>query len=118
AGREVVISLSGDPDIRLQERFGEELRNKVAIEIKGGTDKSNAYNRAGEAEKSHLRAKQQGFRDYWTVISKKSVDLDKLQSASPTTNSWFDAAQILGRDGQDWKQFRSRLAGEVGIPAK
>lgn len=118
AGREVVIALSSDPDIRLQERFGEELRNRVAIEIKGGTDKSNAYNRAGEAEKSHLRAKQQGFRDYWTIISKKSVDLDKLKSASPMTNSWFDAAQILGRDGQDWKQFRSRLAGEAGIPAK
>jgi hypothetical protein len=41
AGRRVVIALAADPDIRIQEEFGEKLRNKVAIEIKGGTDRSN-----------------------------------------------------------------------------
>lgn len=116
--RKVVIALSSDPDVRIQEEFGGALRNKVAIEIKGGTDRSNAHNRAGEAEKSHQKAKKKGFRDFWTIIAKKGLDMERLKSESPTTTSWFDAAQVLGRAGEDWQEFRSRFAGEVGIPLK
>jgi hypothetical protein len=112
----VVIGLASDPDIRIQEEFDDQLRNKVAIEIKGGTDISNAHNRAGEAEKSHQKAKNQGFRDYWTIISKAGLNVDKLKSESPTTNSWFDVAHVLGRDGADWNEFRSRFAEATGIP--
>lgn len=86
------------------------------MEIKGGTDRSNAHNRAGEAEKSHQKAKAEGFRDFWTIIAKKGLDTEKLKRESPTTNSWFDAAQVLGREGSDWEEFRNRLAGQVGIP--
>jgi hypothetical protein len=116
AGRMVVIALASDPDVRVQEEFGGKLQNKVAIEIKGGTDRSNVHNRAGEAEKSHQKAKGQGFRDFWTIISTKGLDLTKLGSESPTTNSWFDAPQVLGREGGDWEEFKARLAGQVGIP--
>jgi hypothetical protein len=87
AGRTVVIALASDPDVRIQEEFGGRLQNKVAIEIKGGTDRSNAHNRAGEAEKSHQKAKAEGFRDFWTIIATKGLDLRKLKSESPTTNS-------------------------------
>jgi hypothetical protein len=114
--RKVIIALSSDPDIRIQEEFEGQLRNILAIEIKGGTDVSNAHNRAGEAEKSHRKAKKQDYRDYWTVISLTGVDPTMLQQESPTTNSWFDVAQVLARDGKDWKEFRSRFAGAVGIP--
>lgn len=114
--RKVVLALSTDPDIRIQEEFEGKLRNKVAIEIKGGTDISNAHNRAGEAEKSHQKAKKQGFRDFWTLISKSGLSMEKLKQESPTTNSWFDVAQVLARKGDDWKDFRSRFAGEAGIP--
>jgi len=85
--------------IRIQEEFEGKLRNKVAIEIKGGTDVSNAHNRAGEAEKSHQKAKKQGFRDYWTLISKTGLSVEKLKQESPTTNSWFDVAQVFGAAG-------------------
>jgi hypothetical protein len=64
AGRTVVLALAADPDVRIQEEFSGKLQNKVAIEIKGGTDKSNAHNRAGEAEKSHQKARNEGFRDF------------------------------------------------------
>lgn len=114
--RRVIVALSSDPDIRIQEEFEGTLRNVLAIEIKGGTDVSNAHNRAGEAEKSHRKAKKQDFRDYWTIISLSDVDLGMLQQESPTTNSWFDVAQVLARDGKDWREFRSRFAGAVGIP--
>lgn len=114
--RKVMIILSSDPDVRIQEEFEGELRNVLAIETKGGTDVSNAHNRAGEAEKSHRKAKRQDFRDYWTIISLAGVDQTMLQQESPTTTSWFDVAQVLARDGRDWKEFRSRFAGAVGIP--
>jgi hypothetical protein len=116
SGRKVVIALAADPDIRIQEEFNGELRNKVAIEIKGGTDVSNAHNRAGEAEKSHQKAKKEDFRDYWTIISKAGLNVPKLKSESPTTNDWFDVAQVLGREGPDWELFKSRFADATGIP--
>lgn len=114
--RIVRIALSSDPDVRVQEEFGEVLHNKLAIEVKGGTDSSNAHNRAGEAEKSHQKARVDGFREFWTIIALKGVDATKLATESPTTRSWFDAAQVLGREGPDWEEFRVRVAGVVGIP--
>jgi hypothetical protein len=35
SGRKVIIALSSDPDIRIQEEFEGQLRNILAIEIKG-----------------------------------------------------------------------------------
>ncbi len=116
SGRRVVLTLSGDPDVRIEEDFAGELRKKVAIEIKGGTDVSNVHNRAGEAEKSHQKARREGFVDCWTIIQTKGVSIPKLESESPTTNAWFDAAQVLGRSGPDWDTFRNRIAEAVGIP--
>ena len=116
SGRVVIIALASDPDVAIREIFDNRERNKVAVEIKGGTDVSNAHNRAGEAEKSHQKAKNAGYRDFWTVIAKTGLDMRKLRAESPTTNSWFDAAQVLGRVGPDWDDFCSRLAEAVGIP--
>jgi hypothetical protein len=120
SGRKVFVALASDPDISIQEEFENgQLRNKVAIEIKGGTDISNVHNRVGEAEKSHIKAKKKDFRDYWTLISLTGVtDLAKLRSESPGTNSWFDVAQVLAREGDDWDDFSSRFAEAVGIPLK
>jgi hypothetical protein len=44
--------------------------------------------------------------------------MKKIEAESPTTNSWFDVSEVLGRQGDDWQEFKSRLAGEVGIPLK
>lgn len=116
AGRTVRLMLAADPDVAIMEEFGGEERKKVALEIKGGTDKSNAHNRAGEAEKSHQKARNEGFIDFWTVIAKKGLDMSTLEAESPTTRSWFDVAQVLGRDGEDWENFRARIVEAVGIP--
>jgi len=37
------------------------MRNKVSMEIKGGTDYRNGHNQVGEAEKSHQEAKKKHF---------------------------------------------------------
>ena len=116
AGRTVFISLSHDPDVCVQEQVSDRIHHKVAIEVKGGTDVSNAHNRAGEAEKSHQKAKKFGFPEFWTIISKRGLELFKLQAESPTTNHWFDVAEVLARKGDDWDDFRQRLAGSCGVP--
>ncbi|MGO9274033.1 MAG: XcyI family restriction endonuclease [Terriglobia bacterium] len=117
SGRTVVITLGRDPDVSVCEVVNEKTHNKVAIEVKGGTDVSNAHNRAGEAEKSHTKARSKGFRDFWTIISKKGLDMGKLKAESQTTTLWFDVAEVLARTGEDWNEFRSRLISEIGIPA-
>jgi len=118
AGRSVFIKLSHDPDVCVQEQVGDRLHHRVALEVKGGTDVSNAHNRAGEAEKSHQKAKKSGFTEFWTIISKKGLEIRKLQAESPTTNHWFDIAEVLARKGTDWDDFRQRLSGARSIPVK
>ena len=115
AGRTVSILLASDPDVRIHEEMPGEIHQLVAIEVKGGRDLSNAHNRAGEAEKSHRKAKAAGFREFWTIIATRGLDVETLRRESPTTDSWFDAAQVLDRSGPDWQDFRRRLAGHVGI---
>ncbi len=115
-GRTVLVMLSHDPDVCVQEQVEGHTHNKVAIEVKGGTDVANAHNRAGEAEKSHLKAKRESFKDFWTIISTTGLDMDKLRQESQTTTEWFDVTQLLERKGTDWENFRRRLADAVGIP--
>lgn len=115
AGREFIISLAGDPDVRIQEKIEKTLHNRVAIEIKGGADRSNQHNRIGEAEKSHQKAKEQGFQDFWTIIHTKTLDLATARVESPTTRLWFDTAQVLAKEGPDWNEFREHLLRAIGI---
>lgn len=116
SGRTVRVRLSHDPDVSVEEQVENRTHNKVAIEVKGGTDVSNAHNRAGEAEKSHLKAKQRGYKDFWTIISKAGLQMDKLKQESQTTTEWFDVSEVLACEGPDWENFRQRLASAVGIP--
>jgi hypothetical protein len=116
-GRTVVISLAHDPDVKIEEAFGDGVHHKVAIEVKGGTDISNVHNRAGEAEKSHLKAKKAGFPEFWTIIAKHGLDLAKLRAESQTTNHWFDIAELLAGRGTDYEAFRERLSSAVSIPS-
>ncbi len=115
AGRTLTIVLASDPDVGIRETGSGGSTALVAIEIKGGTDRSNQHNRIGEAEKSHLKARDDGYRDFWTVIRSKTLD-DDARRQSPTTRLWFDAAQILDRSGPEWENFCREIARVVGIP--
>lgn len=116
SGRTVYVSLAHDPDVCIQEQVESRIHSRVAVEVKGGTDVSNAHNRAGEAEKSHLKSKKRGFVEFWTIISKTGLEMSKLAQESQTTNQWFDVTELLAREGRDWEDFRQRLASAVGIP--
>jgi len=87
AGRIVEIEFARDPDIRIREKLpSDRFRNLVAIEIKGGLDRSNIHNRLGEAEKSHQKARKDGFVECWTMIRVSDLDISIARKESPSTD--------------------------------
>jgi hypothetical protein len=115
--RNVVIAFSADPDISIFEEMPTDARNVVAIEIKGGADASNRWNRLGEAEKSHQSAKQRGFVDFWTIYNVPSLNLGKARVKSPTTNRFYSLIELSSTVSAELADFRDRLLSLVGIAA-
>lgn len=114
SGRSVLIEFLSDPDIRITEKLETHMRPKVSIEIKGGTDASNIHNRLGEAEKSHQKAKNRGFFEFWTIIR---VDVDQVMAKreSPTTSQFFHLDHIKDSSSQEHKRFSDILGSLIGI---
>lgn len=115
SGRTVSIALAADPDVVITEEGTQGRAHiKVAIEIKGGADRSNAHNRAGEAEKSHQKVRSNAF-DFWTIISLSGMDMNILRRESPSTKQWFDLGQVLARNGPDWDRLSDHVLIAMGI---
>ena len=90
AGKVVKIALAADPDILITSVMADgKTRDVVAIEVKAGEDHSNIWNRVGEAEKSHLAAKDRGTNERWTIINDPQAPIAKLQSTSPSTTRFY-----------------------------
>ena len=118
AGRRVVIRFAPDPDIVIEaEMAGGAVAKSVAIEVKAGRDFSNIHNRIGEAEKSHQKAKRDGFSECWTVVNVDPFDRKLAHSESPSTNRFFHLSAIQSRSGGDFEDFRSRIIHLTGIPS-
>jgi len=118
ANRKVVIAFSSDPDISVFEDLASKSRrNILAIEIKGGADQSNIWNRLGEAEKSHQSAKQAGFVECWTIYNVLRLDLARAHEKSPTTNRFYSLRELLTPSSVALVDFRDRLISLVGITA-
>lgn len=116
AGRKVIITFSPDPDISIIEEISARtLKNVIAIEIKGGADKSNIWNRLGEAEKSHQSAKQRGFVEFWTIYNVPNFDLSKAREKSTTTNRFYSLINLSISTTEEFADFRDRLVALVGI---
>jgi hypothetical protein len=114
--RKVVIAFSADPDIIVvEEASRKSRRNIVAIEIKGGGDQSNIWNRLGEAEKSHQTARQHGFVEFWTIYNVPNLDLAKAREKSPTTNRFYNLRDLLAHQSEHLDDFHDRLVSSVGI---
>src|SRR6266496_6069661 len=116
--RKVIIAFSSDPDISIFEEIStNKTKSVVAIEIKGGADKSNIWNRLGEAEKSHQSAKQRGFVEFWTIYNVPELDRAKAHEKSPTTNRFYNLQDLLAPHSDTLDDFRDRLISSVGITA-
>ena len=115
SGRNVVIQFAADPDIVIMEEMVPEVRNVIAIEVKSGTDFSNIHNRIGEAEKSHQKARQAGFVECWTIINVDRIDLEMAKRESPSTNRFYRISELKRGEGNEFRDFRSRVLSLVGI---
>ncbi|MDH4161548.1 MAG: XcyI family restriction endonuclease [Nitrospirota bacterium] len=121
ASRKVLIEFASDPDIVIREQLcsrKEDYRNIIAIEIKGGTDFSNIHNRIGEAEKSHQKAKAQGFAECWTVVNVDRIDIPTAMRESPSTNRFYRLSQIVSGEGAEYSDFEGRIRSLTGVPSK
>jgi len=117
AQRRVFIEFAADPDIIIREAMRDgAFRNIIAIEIKAGTDFSNIHNRIGEAEKSHQKARQQGFVECWTVVNVDRIDLEMARRESPSTNRFYRLSKITSRSTREFHDFKSRILSLTGIP--
>ena len=115
SGRTVVIAFSADPDISIFEELGHGKRRVVAIEVKGGADQSNIWNRLGEAEKSHQSAKARGFVAFWTIYNLPRLDLAKANEKSPTTQRFYSLVDLSDESSTGFADFREQLLSLVGI---
>jgi len=115
----VVVRVASDPDVSITQQLDAEERKLVAIELKGGTDASNIWNRLGEVEKSHLKAKAKGFNELWTVTR---VDLttvpaleNKARAQSPSTTRFFFLDRIVDSTTPEAVTFRQVLGSMMGV---
>lgn len=116
AGRTVKIEFAADPDICIREELPSgRFRKLVAIEIKGGRDHSNVHNRIGEAEKSHQKAKKDGFVECWTLVGVTDLSMDLARRESPTTDRFYHIDQIADATSAEAEDFRESLVSRLGI---
>ena len=119
ARRRVLIEFAADPDIVIREVMApNDLRNVIAVEIKGGTDFSNIHNRLGEAEKSHQKARQAGYVECWTVVNVDNIDLEMARRESPSTNRFYRLSQLSLGKGEEYADFKRRILSLTGLPGR
>ena len=119
ADRRVLIEFAPDPDIVIREQMsGDTYRNIIAVEVKVGTDFSNIHNRVGEAEKSHQKAKADGYVECWTVVNVDNIDMDMAAKESPTTNRFYRISALESESGDEYEDFKNRIVGLTGIKSK
>ncbi|MBW2066148.1 MAG: XcyI family restriction endonuclease [Deltaproteobacteria bacterium] len=116
AGRDVTVEFSTDPDISITEHLPSgSVRNLVAIEIKGGKDISNIHNRIGEAEKSHQKARKEGFVECWTMVGIHRLELVQASRESPSTDRFFHIDAIVKPGSAEFTEFREHLLARIGL---
>ena len=112
--RKILIRFSSDPDIGINEIFSNGDIPLIAIEIKGGKDISNIHNRIGEAEKSHRKAKGDGYSQFWTII-RVDIEYHILHKESPSTTKFFNLDRIQQFNSDEFEEFTRRLSSILNI---
>ncbi len=115
AGRIMKVEFASDPDICIREKLlSGKYRNLVAIEIKGGRDHSNIHNRIGEAEKSHQKARKQGYVECWTLVGVAALNMALAERESPTTDKFYHINRITDGLTEEFEDFRENLLSRLG----
>jgi XcyI restriction endonuclease len=114
SGRVVFIKLGADPDVAITEMTQSGAIPLLAIEVKGGRDNANKHNRLGEAEKSHLTARQAGHTRFWTVVMVEYADKD-VREKSPSTQQIWRLDKIRDPSTSEGKRFVDMLGSVLGV---
>ncbi len=115
-GRTVLIEFAPDPDIIIREEMRAGVyREIIAIEVKAGADFSNIHNRIGEAEKSHQKARANGYVECWTVVNVDKIDMTMARRESPSTNRFYRVSDLVAASGDDYQDFRDRVTSLTGV---
>ena len=116
SGRVVVIELASDPDILIKSKMDDgNERTVVAVEVKAGEDHSNIWNRIGEAEKSHLKARDSGVAECWTIINDPQAPDQQLRVASPSTHRFYQLIDLTNSQSAARLDFAARVRDMVGL---
>jgi hypothetical protein len=116
ARRKVFIEFAADPDIVIREEMApNSFRYIIAIEIKGGKDFSNIHNRIGEAEKSHQKARRNGFVECWTVVNVDNMDVEMAKHESPSTDRFYTLSNLKNKKSPEYVDFFNRVVSLTGI---
>lgn len=91
-------------------------RNIVAIEVKGGEDFSNIYNRIGEAEKRNQKAKANKYVECWTVVNVDRIDMNMADQESPSSSQFLRISCLAPSEGDEYQQFRDLVVAMTGTP--
>jgi hypothetical protein len=108
------LARKSDPDISLYSGTGTNSQPTIAMEIKGGSDASNAHNRAGEAEKSHLKAVTIGYPQRWTFI-RMPQQRDRYKPDTPSSTEIFELSEVEEQSGPDWQNFKRRFFAIINM---
>lgn len=88
----------------------------------GTTDLGNGHyvncHLRDEAEKSHQKAKVDGYVECWTVVHVDRIDIAMAKQESPSTNRFYRISQIAARTGKEYEEFESRIVSLLGIPSR
>lgn len=120
-GASYELAAASDPDIRLSQlvftpNAAAQRRPLAVMEIKGGRDTSNALNRAGEAEKSHLKAKAHGYEHRWTIMFLRGLDRMQISAGTPSSTAIFAMEDVKQQSGVDWDNLKRGLDAAIGVP--
>jgi len=110
SGRLFEMIAGSDPDIAVSEGTGNQAIPYLAVEVKGGHDASNAFNRAGEAEKSHISAKRAGYAHRWTIFRLMGIPRKQIMAATPNSTEVFDAGDVFAHKGSDWERLGKKFS--------
>lgn len=83
-------------------------------QLRGGHN-VKIHNRIGEAEKSHQKARSNGFVECWTVVNVNRIDLEMARRESPSTNRFYRLSQIEQSQGEEREDFVARVLSLTSI---
>ncbi|MCL4502309.1 MAG: XcyI family restriction endonuclease [Deltaproteobacteria bacterium] len=115
-GNTILVNFSADPDISIKEILPTDVNPIAAIEIKGGGDSSNIYNRIGEAEKSHEAARDSGFHHLWTIV-RAAFNENTLRLKYPNlrTTQFFNLEMLTDNTSKEYQRFRELFCSLISI---